>query len=67
MSLSKRKCWYSSNCLPFLKCAVPLSCIVNVENLFGERFRDFILLLPPEKRNRKESRQKHRLKERETE
>jgi hypothetical protein len=25
MSLSKGKCWYSNNCLHFLKCAVPLS------------------------------------------
>jgi len=24
MSLSKSKCWYSNNCLHFLKCAVPL-------------------------------------------
>ncbi len=24
MSLSKSKCWYSSNCLHFKKCAVPL-------------------------------------------
>ncbi len=24
MSLSKSKCWYSSNCLYFQKCAVPL-------------------------------------------
>ncbi len=25
MSLSKSKCWYSNNCLHFLKCVVPLS------------------------------------------
>jgi len=25
MSLSKSKCWYSNNCLHFLKCAAPLS------------------------------------------
>ncbi len=25
MSLSKSKCWYSNNCLHFLKCTVPLS------------------------------------------
>jgi hypothetical protein len=24
MSLTKSKCWYSNNCLHFLKCAVPL-------------------------------------------
>ncbi len=24
MSLSNSKCWYSNNCLHFLKCAVPL-------------------------------------------
>ncbi len=24
MSQSKSKCWYSNNCLQFLKCAVPL-------------------------------------------
>ncbi len=24
MFLSKSKCWYSNNCLHFLKCAVPL-------------------------------------------
>ncbi len=24
MSLSKSKCWYSNNCLHFLKCAVPI-------------------------------------------
>ncbi len=25
MSLSKSKCWYSNNCLHFLKCAIPFS------------------------------------------
>jgi hypothetical protein len=25
MSLNKSKCWYSNNCLHFLKCAVPLA------------------------------------------
>jgi hypothetical protein len=25
MSLSKSKCWYSNNCLNFLKCADPLA------------------------------------------
>ncbi len=25
MSLSMSKCWYSNNCLHFLKCAVPFS------------------------------------------
>ncbi len=27
MYLSKSKCWYSNNCLHFLKCAVPLKLI----------------------------------------
>jgi hypothetical protein len=29
MSLSQSKCWYSRNCLHFLKCTVPL-CVINV-------------------------------------
>ncbi len=29
MSLSKSKCWYSDNCLHFLKCAVPLVALVG--------------------------------------
>ncbi len=29
MSLSKSKCWYSNNCLHFLKHAVPLNTAVN--------------------------------------
>jgi len=30
MSLSKSKCWFSNNCLHFLKCAVPLWILAQV-------------------------------------
>jgi len=32
MSLSKGKCWYSNNCLHFLKCIVPLTNNIKAEN-----------------------------------
>ena len=31
MSVSKSKCWYSSNCLHFLKCTVPLIQLTKIE------------------------------------
>ncbi len=37
MSQSKSKCWYSNNCLHFLKCTVPLqrtAKLVNSRNLW---------------------------------
>ena len=33
MSLSKSKCWYSKNCLHFLKHAVPLLLSLNVRRM----------------------------------
>ncbi len=35
MSLSKSKCWYSNNCLHFVKCAVPLTVTLLVLNSNG--------------------------------
>ncbi len=43
MSLSKSKCWYSNDCLHFLKCAVPLGiCGIELEwkLLFSSKTRD---------------------------
>ena len=35
MSLSKSKCWYSNNCLHFLKCAVPFCSCLRLEQAWG--------------------------------
>ncbi len=44
MSLSKSKCWYSNNCLHFLKCVVQLLCIaysdVNSYSLYSDAADD---------------------------
>ncbi len=32
MSLSKSLCWYSNNCLYFIKCAIPLFTIFKVRH-----------------------------------
>ncbi len=34
MSPSKSKCWYSNNCLHFLKCAVPLKSVLIISEYF---------------------------------
>jgi hypothetical protein len=34
MFLSKSKCWYSNNCLAFLKCAVPLILYIQKSHIF---------------------------------
>jgi hypothetical protein len=34
MSLSKSKCWYSNNCLHFLKCGVPFYCTTGYGLVF---------------------------------
>ncbi len=44
MSLCKSKCWYSNNCLHFLKCAVPFSDLIAIEmpnNWNAETFSTF--------------------------
>ncbi len=37
MSLSKSKCWYSNNCLQFLKCAVTLNGRAAIAQQLGDR------------------------------
>jgi hypothetical protein len=42
MSLSKSKCWYSNNCLLFLKCAVPLNLNVIYSVLGDEQWGSWL-------------------------
>ncbi len=41
MSLSRSKCWYSNNCLDFLKCDVPFDDYVGfeTETFLSKKFR----------------------------
>jgi hypothetical protein len=45
MSLSKSKCWYSNNCLQFLKHAVPFKDVKCFVGLVQDSFFCFILTL----------------------
>ncbi len=48
MSLSKRKCWYSNNCLYFIKRAVPLEALelITIFSNSERGFCDVITLRP---------------------